>query len=128
MNEADIKNLLVGRSILLRSIKSAKNWQRYIGLSCSLENQQDDHIGLWKQAIKTSGADLCEDEKFEVLECSRCSAVYAGFKARKIMKGKLGIISGILTRTGNRLREKEPPEPSTLIDVADVIDYDDIPF
>ena len=106
-----LTNLLMGRSMLLHSIEHAKNWKRYMDLSCSLENQQDDHIGLWKKAIKEARndiyVDMCEDEKFEVMECPKCSAIYAGFKARQIMKAQLGIINGVLTRMGNHLRGKE---------------------
>ena len=108
--DALISNLLIGRSMLLRAIEHAKNWQRYMDLTCSLEGETDDHIGLWKKAIKEHQSiydGLCDEEMFEVLECPKCSNIYAGYKARRIMKAKLGTINGILTRMGNNMRGKE---------------------
>jgi hypothetical protein len=106
-----LTDLLMGRSMLLHAIESAKNWQRFMDLDCSLDEAPDDHIGVWKKAIKesdkTSERNLCEDELFEVNECPKCSAMYASYKARRIMKQKLGIINGILTRMGNHMRGKD---------------------
>ncbi len=114
--DALISNLLMGRSTLLRALEHTKNWQRFMDLKCSLEDKDGflhglDHIGLWKAAIKEAekepSVDLCEDELFEVNECPRCSSIYASYKARRIMKAKLGTINRILTRMGNNMRKSE---------------------
>lgn len=100
-----LQELLIGRSMLMRAM-SHLTYERLIGLTCSLEEEPKDHIGLWKEAGKEYGFDECDDEHFEVLECPRCSAQYAAFKARKLIMGRVGRINGILTRMGNNLREK----------------------
>lgn len=101
-----ILDLLAGRSMLMRAKGHLKDHERWIGLTCSLENAEKDHIGLWKQAGKEYGFGNCDDEEFEMKECPRCSAQYAAFKAKRVLGSRVGRINGILTRMGNHLRRK----------------------
>ena len=112
-----IHDLLVGRSALLRAAEHVKDFWHIIDLHCTLEDdhgflpvvckEQQDHIGKWKAAGKEYGFGECEDERFEMLECPLCSAMYAGGEARKLIKARVGRINGILTRMGTHLRERE---------------------
>ena len=104
-----IAELLIGRSILMRAVKHL-NYKRQIDLKCSLIESDpygDDHIGVWKKWNKENGYDDGGDDYFNMTECPLCSAQFAAFKARKLLKGRVGRINGILTRIGNNLREKE---------------------
>jgi len=101
-----IHDLLVGRSALLRAAEHI-NYERWIGLECSLDLAKVDHIEQWKAAGKEYGFDSVNDEYMALVECPRCSAQYAAWKAKKILKAKAGLISGILTRMGTHLRGKE---------------------
>ena len=112
-----VTELLIGRSMLLRATEHVKSWDHFTDLHCTLENENgflpivgkttEDHIGKYKAAGKEYGWDSLDDEMFELNECPLCSAVWAAYKARRIMKAKAGLINGILTRMGNHLREKE---------------------
>ena len=112
-----ITDLMIGRSALLRAAEHAKDYWHFQDLHCSLEDKDgylpmvgsepEDHIGKYKAAGKEFGWDSLDDELFEINECPLCSARWAAWHARKIMKAKAGLISGILTRMGNHLRERE---------------------
>lgn len=104
-----VAELLIGRSILLRAVKHL-DYTRQIDLRCSLilaDPYADDHIGVWKKYNKENGFDEGGDDYFYMMECPLCSAQFAAFRARKLMKGRVGRINGSLTRIGNGLREKE---------------------
>jgi len=104
-----ISNLLIGRSTLLHVIKHLREYARIKDLTCSLGpiyGEDDDHIGKWKKAGKEYGFGEVEDEHFEMIECPRCSAEYAAYQARKILKNRVARINGILTRLGNSIREE----------------------
>jgi hypothetical protein len=68
--------------------------------------EDEDHIGKWKKAGKECGFSEVEDEHFEMIECPRCSAEYASYQARKLIKNRVARINGILTRLGNSIRER----------------------
>jgi hypothetical protein len=108
-----IADLLIGRSMLLRAADHAKDYWHFKDLHCTLEDEEGyltndiDHIGKYKAAGKEYGWVSLDEEMFEMDECPLCSARWASYKARRIMKAKAGLISGILTRMGNNLREKE---------------------
>lgn len=107
--DALITNLLVGRSTLLHAIKHLHAYTRINDFECTIGpiyGEDEDHIGKWKKAGKECGFDEVEDEKFEMLECPRCSAEYASYHARKILKNRVARINGILTRLGNSIREE----------------------
>lgn len=101
-----IPELLMGRSMLMRAIGHIKSYSRIDNLECDLIDSKIDHIGVWKAAGKEHGFGNCDDEKFEMMECPRCSAQYGALKAKKVMAGRCGRINGILTRMGNSLRAK----------------------
>jgi hypothetical protein len=117
-----ITDLLIGRSALLRAAEHAKDYMRFqvndpngqlVDLHCTLEDKHGflpkniDHIGKYKAAGKEYGWDSLDDEMFEITECPLCSARWAAWKAKKILKAKAGLITGILTRMGTHLRGKE---------------------
>ena len=111
MNTKLIRDLLVGRSILLHAAKHAKSYSRFGDMKCTLWADDDygqfkDHIGKWIKAGREDGFDVCEDERFELMECPRCSAEYSAYQAAKMMRAQAGVITGILTRIGNNLRSK----------------------
>lgn len=99
-------DLVIGRAMLLRAIGHLKAYTRKMDLDCLLRDEQVDHIGKWKAAGKEDGFSNCEDEYDDVMDCPRCSAEYATFKAKKLMAGRCGRINGILTRMGKNWREK----------------------
>ena len=111
-----LHNLLIGRSMLLRAMEHVKDFWHIADFHCTLEdhhgylpivgNATQDHIGKLKAAAKEYGWDSVDDEIFGINECQLCSVVWATSKARRIMKAKLGIINGILSRMGNNLRAK----------------------
>lgn len=100
-----VSNLLMGRSMLIRASNHLASHSRVRGLTCSLRDEELDHIGEWKTAGKEYGFGECDDQHCEMLECPRCSAQYAAFKAKRIVRARVGRINGMLTRIGNRLRE-----------------------
>jgi hypothetical protein len=61
---------------------------------------------MWKKAGKEYGYGSCDDEEFEMNECPLCSAQYAAYRAKRLLKNRLGRINGILTRMGNKIRER----------------------
>ena len=101
-----MNDLLRGRAMLMRAVKRLREEETF-RLPCTLHDAKLDHIGEWKAAIKEYGADQGGDEYFEVMECPRCSAQYGAFKAKKLMLGLAGRISGNLTRIGNILRRED---------------------
>lgn len=105
-----IDDLLIGRAMLVRAMNHLKDFTRTMDLNCSLLKDDpygDDHIGIWKKWNKENGYDEGGDDYFYMMECPLCSAQFAAFRARKLLKGRAGRINGILTRMGNNLREKE---------------------
>jgi hypothetical protein len=104
-----IVHLLVGRSILLRAVNHLNNYNRIKDLQCTMDDQDGhglDHIGKWKAAGKEYGYGHCDNEEFEMNECPLCSAQYAAYKSKKLLKNRIGRINGILTRMGNKIRER----------------------
>jgi len=102
-----IHDLLVGRSILLRAAKHLNDFNRWVNLPCDADDLEKDHIGQWFAFGKAYGYDEGEDVYFNMVTCPRCSAQYSNFKAKKMLVGQAGRITGILTRMGNHLRDKE---------------------
>jgi hypothetical protein len=107
--DALITNLLVGRSTLLHAIKHLHAYTRIMDLTCTIGliyGEDEDHIGKWKAAGKEYGYGHCDNEEFEMNECPLCSAQYAAYKSKKLLKNRIGRINGILTRMGNKIRER----------------------
>ncbi len=102
-----IANLMVGRSILLRAVGHLNSYESYKDLPCERDDMEVDHIGGWKRCGKEYGFQDADEEYENMVECPRCSAQYAAYQARKILKNRVGRINGILTRLGNNMREKE---------------------
>jgi hypothetical protein len=96
--------------MLLRAIDHLNEYERTKALKCSLleeNNVGNDHIGNWKAAGKEYGFGECDDEEAEMNDCPLCGAQYAAYKAKKILKNRVGRINGILTRMGKHLRSKQ---------------------
>lgn len=104
-----IVNLMVGRSILLRAVNHLNDYNRVKDLSCTIDDKDAhglDHIGKWKVAGKEYGYGHCDDEESEMNECPLCSVQYAAYKSKRLLKNRIGRINGILTRMGNKIRER----------------------
>lgn len=102
-----ITDLLIGRSALLRAAEHLKSCERYKDLPCCDDDMENDHIGQWIKFGKAYGFDEGEDVFYNLINCPRCSVQYAAFKARKLLVGQAGRITGILTRMGTHLRGKD---------------------
>jgi hypothetical protein len=119
---------LIGRAILAGAIRHLKDFKRHYGLDCT--STSNSHIELWKNAIHRKMYGDGEDEVTEALQdmadCPLCSSIIAAWQARKLLKGKLGRLSGGLTNAGQALRRKRfpvpIPEPNSLSIVTSVID------
>ena len=125
---------LIGRAILVGAIRHLKDSMRNYGLDC--KRTEVNHIELWKNAIHRK---MYEDGEYEVTEalqdmadCPMCSSIIAAWQARKLLKGKLGRLSGGLTNAGQALRRKRFPAPEPdIIDLSLITvieEDDDIPF
>ena len=124
--EGKFDDALIGRAILASAVFYLKDSMRHYGLECT--RTEVSHIELWKRSMH----DDLEDPKEalqEMADCPLCSSIIAAWQARKILKGKLGRISGGLTRAGAALRRKRfpPPEPEVPTIVSVICD-NDCPF
>ena len=115
---------LIGRAILARAILHIKDSMRHDGLACA--RSEENHIEMWKRAM-LEGPEEAGDALKDMVECPLCSSIIAAWQARKLMKGKLGRISGGLTLAGRALRLKRFPPPQPEPSVISVID-NDFPF
>jgi hypothetical protein len=124
---------LIGRAILAGAIRHLKDSMRHYGLDCT--RTEVNHIDLWKNAIhrkmNEDGVDEVTEALQDMADCPLCSSIIAAWQARKLLKGKLGRLSGGLTNAGQALRRKRfpapAPEPNSLSIVTSVFG-DDIPF
>jgi hypothetical protein len=115
---------LIGRAILAGAIRHLKDSMRHDGLNCT--RTEVDHIEMWKRSMHDDDPEVSKEVKQDMADCPLCSSIIAAWQARKLLKGKLGRLSGGVTNAGQALRRKRfpapAPEPNSLSIVTSVID------